>query len=90
MGKCLQHINVTSGDSRDENGMPRFFALVPEQIIVPGSKDPNFWYWNYQFYPAEDGRNCCSDTSISFHYVTPQQMYVMDFLIYQLRVFGNH
>ena len=90
MGKCLQSVNVTSGDSRDENGFPRFFALVPEQIVVPGSKDPDFWYWKNQFYPAEGGKNCCSDTTIAFHYITPQQMYVMDFLIYHLRAFGQH
>jgi glycoprotein-N-acetylgalactosamine 3-beta-galactosyltransferase len=88
MGKCLANVNVTAGDSRDEVGRPRFFALVPEQIVVPGSKDPNFWYWKNQFYPAEDGDKCCSNTTIAFHYVAPEQMYVYDFFIYKLRVFG--
>ena len=48
MGKCLQNLNVTSGDSRDEIGRPRFFALEPQQIVSPGSKDPEFWYWKNQ------------------------------------------
>jgi glycoprotein-N-acetylgalactosamine 3-beta-galactosyltransferase len=88
MGKCLQSANVTAGDSRDENGMPRFFALTPDFMMLPGAKDPEFWYWKNQFYPAEDGEKCCSELAIAFHYITPSQMYVLDFFAYKLEIFG--
>jgi hypothetical protein len=50
---------------------------------------PNFWFWDYQFYPAkgEEDKDCSSLT-IAFHYVSSSQMYVLDFFAYKLKVFG--
>jgi glycoprotein-N-acetylgalactosamine 3-beta-galactosyltransferase len=34
IGKCLQNVNVTAGDSRDETGRSRFFAVIPDKVLI--------------------------------------------------------
>lgn len=88
MGKCLEKVHVLAGDSRDGEGRGRFFPFVPEHHLIPGHVDKNFWYWKYIYYESKEGMDCCSDNAVSFHYVSPNQMYVLEYLIYHLRPYG--
>jgi hypothetical protein len=89
IGKCLENVNVIAGDSRDSQGRHRMLPFSPlSHLQAGGNKTMPVWFYKYMFYPYEQGKECCSDYMISFHYVNKGTMYALDNLLYHIKPFG--
>lgn len=86
MGRCLAHSAIFV-DGRDDKLQKRFFPAGVGEHFSPHID----WYINNQYYRAQDGNlNCCSETSIMFHYIHPPEMYKLEYLLYRVnQVFGS-
>lgn len=90
IGKCLEAVGVEAGDTRDSQGRETFLPLSPSFLL---SDNLNLvpWYSQYNFYKPTQGsdnhqqKSCCSPEPISFHYIDPHLMYLIDWLLYDVR-----
>ncbi|XP_073821328.1 glycoprotein-N-acetylgalactosamine 3-beta-galactosyltransferase 1-like [Musca autumnalis] len=87
IGKCLENVEVIAGDSRDIKGRGRFFPFTPRHHLFP-NKDKSLWYWDFVYYKTHEGLNCCSDYAVSFHYMRPKELYLLEYLIYNFHPYG--
>jgi len=88
MGSCLQRLGAILVDTRDGQHRGRFFQYNIQQYLVTGllsyAAINNFMN---EFYPIQFGMDtCCSDSAVSFHDVTPEEIYTADYLIYYLKL----
>jgi len=90
VGVCLRKINTHPGDTRDELGRETFHPFSPAYHLIPGSIPKGNWLHSYNKWAVKVGPDCCSDHSIAFHYITPNQMYELEYFIYHLHPFGIH
>jgi glycoprotein-N-acetylgalactosamine 3-beta-galactosyltransferase len=89
MGNCLAHSAIFV-DCRDAMNQKRFFPIGMKQHFDREMKDMTYWYLDRLYYNATQGNlSCCSDTSVSHHYIKPQKMYMLEYYIYKVSIFGN-
>ncbi|XP_071100331.1 glycoprotein-N-acetylgalactosamine 3-beta-galactosyltransferase 1-like [Haliotis cracherodii] len=87
VGRCMETIGVKAYVSYDKFGRDTFHPQRIEQHII----GPLPWYLKvYPAHPVQAGPECCSQLSISFHYVSYHLMYIIDILLYRISVYGNY
>lgn len=88
IGICLESLGVPVHDSLDSLKRERFHPFPPESHVNTDLIDKRNWLWSYNYHPLKVGPECCSDTSVTFHYISPHFMYTMEYLIYHLKPYG--
>lgn len=87
MAQCLAHSAIFV-DTRDELKQNRFFPMGVE-IHMKEKENPDSWYTHLQYYKVPQGNtDCCSNTAIGFHYVSPHELFALDYFIYKVHPFG--
>jgi glycoprotein-N-acetylgalactosamine 3-beta-galactosyltransferase len=71
IAKCLRKLGVYPEKSIDEKGRERFHPFDVATHLLGGFPD---WYFQYASNPVQKGIESCSETSISFHYMSPYQI----------------
>ncbi|CAF3721413.1 unnamed protein product [Adineta steineri] len=82
IARCLRTKDVYPGQSLDKQNRELFH---PFKYIEHFYGNFKVWLKEYAENPLQTGDNCCGDKTISFHYVDPDQIYLMDFLLYKMR-----
>ena len=83
---CLSKEGVLPYDTRDEEGRERFLPFMAghHYNYRPPKKNPmSDWYVRYSV-DLKLGKDCCSQSSVTFHYILPQLMYRYEALLYDL------
>ncbi|XP_067653652.1 glycoprotein-N-acetylgalactosamine 3-beta-galactosyltransferase 1-like isoform X1 [Haliotis asinina] len=84
-GRCMYKVVVSTYLSLDKYNRSTFHAAAPETFQVG---QPNF-VSSFSAHKYHSGPECCSQLTISFHYVTPELMRTLDMFLYQITVFGR-
>ncbi|CAJ0582562.1 unnamed protein product, partial [Mesorhabditis spiculigera] len=86
LGRCMNAFGINATDSRDLQGRLRFLPLSAQSHF--GDHLPS-WLERYVVHEYHHKAACCSDLVITFHYITPDVMYLLEFFTYHLHVFGR-
>jgi glycoprotein-N-acetylgalactosamine 3-beta-galactosyltransferase len=86
LGACLDKEAIFVNEL-DELKQKRFF---PAGVRVHFGENLGYkWYRDYLWYNTTQGNlRCCSDTFCVLHYVDPEQMFRLEYLIYHVHPFG--
>ncbi|XP_059178844.1 glycoprotein-N-acetylgalactosamine 3-beta-galactosyltransferase 1-like [Physella acuta] len=87
-GLCMERLNVKTSKSLDEMGRTMFHAMHPSLHIL--NKLPS-WISRYSASGSSGQQGYgVSKYAVSFHYVPPDDMRLLDFYMYHLRPYGIH
>lgn len=85
ISRCMNNVGAYPGDARDKFQRETFFPSRPDVHLFSTS---NSWYFKHLYYSNDEGLDCCSNYTISFHSLQPPMMYWLDYLVFNVRAYG--
>ncbi|KAH9088126.1 hypothetical protein LEN26_019644 [Aphanomyces euteiches] len=92
---CMRFLNVLPHDTRDELQRERFHQYAPDRIfhephdpeaydhnVYPSIYYENNWFSDHYGIGWQNGTLCCAPDSISFHYIKPPNMELVEEFFY--------
>ncbi|THD26073.1 Glycoprotein-N-acetylgalactosamine 3-beta-galactosyltransferase [Fasciola hepatica] len=86
LGTCAEKVGVKLVDSLDSDGYERFHPFSALGMVNHVNSDNPGWYKSYNYHKILTGYRCCSNLSVTFHYVSPEDMNLYEFFLYRLRL----
>uniref|UniRef100_A0A0N4ZI45 Beta-1,4-galactosyltransferase n=1 Tax=Parastrongyloides trichosuri TaxID=131310 RepID=A0A0N4ZI45_PARTI len=88
VGDCFDRLDINITDVLDYKGRTPFIPINPIQIIAP-FKNKKISTHKYSITKMVQGINSISDFPMTFHYVTKEMMYALEYLVYKANVIGR-
>ena len=86
MGNCLRNVGVKNMNSTDSNGRYLFLPFYPSTGIGKTNwTNYGHWFWNYLEHKNRKGFDFPSDRVVSFHYVSPEMIEFLEYMIYGIK-----
>ncbi|KAK3696202.1 hypothetical protein RRG08_027645 [Elysia crispata] len=80
-GLCMERLGVVTSPSLDAHGRTLFHAVGTKTSVL--DRTPS-WLWRYTAKSPHRASDI-SKNAISFHYITPDEMRMLDFFLYHLK-----
>jgi hypothetical protein len=90
---CLEAYGVLAGETRDGALRERFHPFGPRESFYPNELLAPFvpgapvaarqWYYEFAFYGVRPYGDCCSERSVSYHYVDERGQLALDAVLYR-------
>lgn len=89
LGKHLSELGIHAGDSRDYKGRDRFHIFTLRQLVAEGNPEVISRNSKTSVHQVVQGKDCCSDTSISFRSTQNDETVFINYLLYKVSVFNS-